>query len=240
MTSPPHVELSHPTVIPFAETPLDPYLPAVDATVDGHEVQVHLDTGGPFVVLGTRRAERLRTGAVCELRLGDAVLTNVPVVTLERLQGDQDVVVVGTNVLQCFLATIDQPARRLLLEPRGSRPPATGVRIPFGLWGGHLMFVRAGLGKRDGLNLFVDSGLVQLTEGDQPRQASLYTWRRLSPGPLRLGTLEQADPHVVRGRRIVPRSFGGVRIDGVLCNGFLRSYAWTLDFDRHEYIFRPG
>ncbi|MHC4153050.1 MAG: hypothetical protein ACYSSP_13280 [Planctomycetota bacterium] len=33
------------------------------------------------------------------------------------------------------------------------------------------------------------------------------------------------------------RSFGGVRIDGLISHAFLSKYSWTIDFDKHEYIF---
>ena len=149
------VRLPAPTVLPFADHALAPYLPAVEATVDGRRVLAHLDTGGTFLVMGTERAESLgipltpngrahhgttrtafHAGTVRELTLGGATLTNVPVEAAPSLRGDQDIVIIGTNVLQRFLATIDAPGGRLVLAPRGTEPPA-GQRIPFSLWSDH-------------------------------------------------------------------------------------------------------
>lgn len=260
--------LSAPTVLPFADHALAPYLPAVEATLDGRQVLAHLDTGGTFVIMGTERAESLgiplvpnssayhgttrttfHTGTVRELVLGGATLTNVPVAAAPTLVGAQDVVIIGTNVLQRFLATIDAPGGRLVLAPRGTEPPE-GKRVPFSVWGDHFMFARGGFGDRTDLNYFIDSGLVYVID---KRQASLYTTARhyrrwgvprpaphfTTRGPIRLGELSQED-HLVATTpdKHVPWSdFGGVRIDGLLSWGFLSAYAWTLDFDRHEYTF---
>ncbi|MFD9948552.1 hypothetical protein ACFWYW_47905 [Nonomuraea sp. NPDC059023] len=131
--------------------------------------------------------------------------------------------------------------------------------MPFHLWGDHFMFAAGGYGERD-LTFFVDSGLVHLLEdGGRRRQAAVLATRSqyrtwgVAPGelsgthlraarPLRLGPLEQ-DGHLLSiapGRRPPWSDLGGVRVDGLLSQAFLARYAWTLDFDRHEYTFRPG
>ncbi|MEU8380559.1 retropepsin-like aspartic protease [Streptosporangium sp. NPDC048865] len=283
-------EIGHVTVLPFADHALAAYLPAVDATLDGHPVHAHLDTGGTFLVMGTGRADALGirltpngrehhgttrtdlyTGTARELALGDVVLTNVPVEALPTLRDEQDLVIIGTNVLQRFLTTVDHPRRRLLLsrrrDPRQTadhlallddRPEL--ARIPFYLWADHYMFARGGFGTRRDLNFFIDSGLVHIgqEDGSPPRQACLYTtarhyrsWgvprvRASRPHfgvdePIHLGPLRQDDQFVATTptRRVPWASFGGVRIDGLLSHSFLDKYAWTLDFDRHEYTFRP-
>ncbi|MFI6502378.1 retropepsin-like aspartic protease [Nonomuraea typhae] len=277
LTRPLGVRLGEPTVLPLADHELAPYLPAVPATLDGVDVLAHLDTGGPFVILGPGRAAELgvqtfpggrshqglrgadtRHGTIAELRLGAATLTNVPVAVLSTLTGAQDLVIIGTNVLQRFLTTLDQPGGRLVLSPKGS-PAPVGTEVEFYLWSDHYMFARGGFGPH-GLTFFVDSGLVYVADDARgPRQASLLatsrryrSWgvpRRLarlphfdSPEPISLGPLARQDLLVAatRSRRTPWQSFGGVRIDAMLSNGFLRSYAWTLDFDRRRYVFRQG
>lgn len=274
--------LSVETVLPFAQGSLSPYLPAVETVMDGRPVVAHLDTGGTFVVMGTARAESLgvqlvplgrdhhgttRTsvsaGTLAELLLGDAVLTNVPVHVMPTLRGDQDVVLLGTNVFQQFLTTIDAPGERLVLAPRGStvQPGVSATRIPFFLWGDHYMFARGGFGTRRDLSFFVDSGLAYVVREDDAapaRQASLYVTRRQSRSwgvdrrrasaphwyaeePIHLGDLRQDRALVATTptRRTPWRSFGGVRIHALLSQGFLRDYSWTLDFDQHLYVFQP-
>jgi len=286
---PVRADLDRVTALPFADHPLAPYLSAVEATLDGHRLLAHIDTGGPFVVMGTARAEALgiplvpmgrqrhgvtrteaASGVASELRLGDATLTDVPVTAMPTLRDEQDVVIIGTGVLRRFLATVDHPGRRLLLSPRLD-PAATAdhlallghlpevARIPFYLWGDHYMFARGGFGSRRNLNFFIDSGFVYLADDDTSPsgQAALYTtaqryrsWgvpTRVAAGPhfradrpLWLGPLRQDDQLVATAptRRVPWAAFGGVRVDGLLSNGFLANYAWTLDFDRHEYTFR--
>lgn len=282
--------LDHTTALPFTDHALAPYLPAVAATLDGHQVNAVLDTGGPFIVMGTQRADALGirlvangrqhhgttrtdsyTGLARELTLGGATLTNVPVEAMPTLKGGQDVVVVGTNILQRFFATIDYPGERLILSPRRDASEAAkhqallggrteAARIPFYLWSDHYMFARGGFGTRQDLNYFIDSGLayvVQDDDGSPPRQACLYatarqyrSWgvppaRAAGPhfdanAPVSLGPLRQHRQFVATapGRRTPWASFGGVRIDGLLSHAFLGRYAWTIDFDQHEYVFR--
>ncbi|PZG30994.1 hypothetical protein C1I98_30605 [Spongiactinospora gelatinilytica] len=283
------VTLGTTTVVPFIDDELRPYLPGLTATLNGVETSVRIDTGGTFVVMGAGRAAehrlttieggradhgltrtQVRHGIAEELRLGTAVLTNVPVDVLPTLDGDQDFILIGTNVLERFLATLDHRGRRLILSPR--RDPAEAAahtrllaptraitEMPFYLWGDHYMFARGGFGPRRDLNFFIDTGVAYLTQdGDGPlRQAALWSttanyrsWgvpRALglpphfsSPGPLSLGDLQQRDLLLAASSvRSMPwSSFGGVRIDGLLCLGFLGNYSWTLDFDRRRYVFR--
>jgi hypothetical protein len=145
----------------------------------------------------------MQHGVAREVRLGEAVLSNVPVDALSSLKGAQDVIVVGTNVLEQFLATVDAPGRRVLLAPRGSAVEAaaegaaptgsaagagaaegaapTGsaagagaAEVPFLLWGDHSIIARGGFGSRSDLNFIVDSGFAYEIDG---RQASM--WARL-------------------------------------------------------------
>ncbi|MFI7705127.1 retropepsin-like aspartic protease [Nonomuraea sp. NPDC049480] len=202
------------------------------------------------------------TGIVRELDLGGAALENVPVDIVPTLTGPQDIVIMGTSLLRRFLPTIDTPAGHLLLAPREQPVPPGGIRVPFRLWGDHFMFARGGYGPRRDLTFFIDSGLVHLLEDEQDgviRQAAVLatraqyrSWGVPDAGlsgthlkaahPLRLGPLEQSG-HVLSiapGRRAPWSGFGGVRVDGLLSQAFLGAYAWTLDFGRHEYTFRPG
>lgn len=272
------VEAPGTVTLPFCDHPLAPYLPAVDGAVEGHRTPIHLDTGGTYLVMGTERAlslgidsvpngvhdhgvvrTRARFGIARELSLGDARLTNVPVDILPTLTGPSDLVIMGTNLLQRFLATIDHPAAVLTLAPRGTPPPPGGVRVPFYLWRDHFMFARGGYGTRRDLTFFIDSGLVHIFDdgtGGPPRQACTFaaksqyrSWgiprrditRPFLPAahPISLGPLEQTD-HLLATtptRRPPWSSFDGIRIHGLLSHAFLSKYAWTIDFDRHEYTF---
>jgi hypothetical protein len=279
------VNLSGVTAVPFADAPLGAWLPAFDAEIDGQALTAHVDTGGAFLHMGPDRVRALgiRTvtcgtarahlnsmrvgmsyGIAERFVLGDAVLRNVPVDVLDSLTGDSDLVIFGTNLLERFLSTMDYPARRLILSKRGDAEaaashrallPVDGVKVPFHLWGSHQMFARGGLGARNDLNWFVDSGLVSLQPDGNggTRQASFTTSKRRfrqwgipgadirrgyfeSSSPLRLGPLLEDRPLMVVGAA-GEQSFGGIRIDGVISHAFLKRFVWTLDFDTREYRF---
>src|SRR5262249_47453073 len=151
---------------------------------------VHLDTGGTWLVMGPDRAKKLgidleeagegfqatrkvklQRGVARSFTLGGATLENVPVVGVPTLEGPQDFVIFGTNVLQQFHSTIDYPNKKLLLSPRGNTELAKKhmevhktkpVEVSFYMWGDHYMFARGGFGTHKDLNYFVDSGLVAL------------------------------------------------------------------------------
>ncbi|MFD0416705.1 aspartyl protease family protein [Streptomyces sp. NPDC127108] len=276
------VKADEPVTLPFQDHPLAPHLPAVEGTLNGRRTLLHLDTGGAFLVMSARRAAaaaagimslpnglrfhgltrtQARTGIVRELGLGRAELTNIPVDILPTLTGPQDIVIMGTNLLQRFLPTIDTPAGHLLLTPRGHHAPPGGTRVPFNLRADHYMFARGGFGPRRDLTFFIDSGLVHLLEDEHgtPRQAAvlatrsqyrswgipradLHTTHLKTATPLRLGPLEQPNHLLaIAPTRTAPWSrIGGITIDGLLSHAFLAQYAWTLDFDRFTYTFHPA
>ena len=227
------------------------------------EFGINLSRGGE----GYHGTERVETyhGIVPSFRLGSAFLENVPVVALPSLKGGEDFIIFGTNILQLFLATLDYPNRQLILSPRNDLDlrqrhlamlPENGVEIPFYIWGDHYMFARGGVGEHRDLNFFIDSGLVSLHPDGRGglRQAAFWSSRSNyekwgldpdevrkevfeSPLPLSLGPLEQGG-HLFLARDKVPyRRFGKAQIHGLLSHAFLKRYAWTVDFDKHVYIF---
>jgi hypothetical protein len=283
------VSLEGTTVLPFVPVPMQGVdfsdsLPGVAAVLNGEDVVAHFDSGGPFLVMSPDRARSLGIrliegdrsfaaltvgrsyyGIARSFRMGDALLENVPVTALPQLTGWMDRVYFGTNILERFLATVDYPARRLVLSPRGDTARkerqvaslgAQRVEIPFFLWGDHFMFARGAVGKEKSLNFFIDSGLffAVADESGRVRRGSCLSSRENClrwgmkpaeakkgyfecPLPISLGPAEQATPYIVsQPFGPIAESFGGVRIDGLLSNGFLCGYAWTLDFDRRIYI----
>ncbi|MGF1582070.1 MAG: retropepsin-like aspartic protease [Gemmataceae bacterium] len=278
------VELNKTTEIAFAKHPLTPYFPAFAATLNGKKVLAHVDTGGAFLHMGKERAEKLGIklieagkgkhatktvnayfGIAKSFQLGDAELTNVPVVVLPTLKGSQDFVIFGTNVLEQFLSTLDYPRKRLVLSPRKNtelrkeheRRFAQGVEVPFYLWDDHYMFARGGLSNAKSLNFFVDSGLVSLhfdTKSGKVRQAAFWGTTSLYescgvpkellekkvfelPLPLSLGTLKQEGLFVLNKKKAILSTLGGVDIHGLISHTFLSRYTWTIDFDQRKYFF---
>jgi hypothetical protein len=58
-----------------------------------------------------------------------------------------------------------------------------------------------------------------------------------SPLPLALGGIVEEGLMFFVEDRPSWSSFGGVRIDGLVSHAFLSKRAWTLDFDRHRFVF---
>src|SRR3989304_261217 len=128
-----------------------------------------------------------------DLELGPVHLRNVPVAVHEGALPTGPIAeafgvelgpIIGTNVLERFLATVDAPGQRLLLSRRGdTEAPAAHLprlgspqhEAPFALWSDHLMIARGRLGGVANANLFVDSGLVAFTA--EQGQAALLASR---------------------------------------------------------------
>lgn len=199
-----------------------------------------------------------------EMELGEGLIfKNVPVVIMESL-GEQ--AIFGTNILEQFLATIDYPNSRFILTPRNRKDlypehlallPKKQETLPYYMWGDHYMFAKGSFNNIHGLNFFFDSGLVALTEVDgKIKQApftvskeKLISWgfdendlnkTRFFPTkyPLAVKGLVQENTLIWYDVNLEKdRNFGGVRIDGLISHAFLSKYSWTINFDKHEYIF---
>lgn len=188
---------------------------------------------------------------------------NVPVVIMEDL-GDR--IIFGTNILEQFLTTIDYTNNRFIFTPRNRHDlyeqhykllPTNMVRVSFYLWGDHYMIAKGKFGDHDDLNLFFDSGLIALTVIDgKMRQASftaskesLVKWGfdkskltesgfSLTKYTLEVGGLSQPNTLVWYDHKLEKdRNFGGIRIDGLISNAWFKKYSWTIDFDKHGFIF---
>jgi hypothetical protein len=172
--------------------------------------------------------------------------------------------VLGTNFLQRFFATIDAPRSRLLLSPRGAEVAnaqqlalvgGARIEVPFLLWSDHFIVARGGAGERRDLNFFVDSGLVAI-DGDGVQaglllpQTEAASWGGVAD-PAAAGRIVALAPEISLGAAaqgaqramVLPDTawgsfgtFGGVSVNGLISYGFLKTYAWTLDFDRHVIV----
>lgn len=201
-------------------------------------------------------------GVVDELVLGDeVVLRNVPVVVMEGL----DATIFGTNILESFLATVDYPNKRLILTSRDREDlfeahmdmvEGEKVTMPFYLFEDNFMFGRGSFAGQD-VTLFFNSGLLAIALIDgEIRQASFMASRNrlLSWGineseldesgfietdfALGVAGLEQNDTLVLFDSNFQEDwVVGGVVMGGLVSHAFLSEYSWTIDFERHEYVF---
>lgn len=284
------VEIEGVVDIPFTDDALTPFMPGFDVRLNGQPTVVRLDTGGAFVHLSpelaaahgiaTAASERgfaalswhtVRYG-VADLEIGPIRLHNAPVAVHEGALPAGPIAaafgvelgpIIGTNVLQRFLTTVDAPDRRLLLSRRGdagarsehlARLGDAQHEVPFALWSDHLMIARGRLGGVVNANLFVDSGLVAYTE-DQGQAALLASGRALEswgvdqpedgrfaslPGGLAMGGASRDGVTAYVVTDALWRDFGdwgGIRVDALVSWGFLRQFSWTIDFDRRRYLF---
>ena len=292
MEHPLKAEASGVAEIPFTEDGLSPWMPGFKVRINGQEVVARLDTGGSFILLSPTWAERLGVrstfkekgfaslkevgvgyGGFVDLELGSFVLLNVPVYVLDHLDGQSKNLaaafgeelgpIVGTNIFQQFLTTIDGPARRFLLSPRGDSAAAAAhaarlageaTEIPFTIWLDHFMTAKGSLNGTP-VRLFFDSGLV--TGNAEQGQASLLvprpvleSWGAAVPeegrlavlsSPLRLGQVQGYNVSACSVPEATWKAmgdWGGLEVHALISWGFLKDLAWTIDFDRRVYIFR--
>jgi tetratricopeptide (TPR) repeat protein len=203
-------------------------------------------------------------GIAEKLELGDGlVFKNIPVSVTESLG---TLVIFGTNVLEQFLATIDYPNSRFILTPRSRKDlypehfsllPKKQEKLPFYMWLDHYMFAKGGFNKNSNLNFFFDSGLVAMANiNGQITQAPFTASRQkmiswgfdenelnrsrffITKHPLTIKGLVQENTLIWYDMNLEKdRSFGGIRIDGLISHAFLSKYSWTIDFDKHEFTF---
>jgi len=289
------VEIDGVIDVPFTDDALTPLMPGFTARLNGRPTVARLDTGGSHVHLTAEAAEAYGVKAVvaerefaalrwhtvrhgfADLELGPVHLRNVPVAVHEGALPTGPIAeafgvelgpIIGTNVLERFLATVDAPGQRLLLSRRGdtearaahlARLDSTQHEAPFALWSDHLMIARGRLGGVANANLFVDSGLVAFT-AEQGQAALLASRSALAswgvglppdgrfaelPGPLSIGAASRDRMTAYPIPDSTWRDFGdwgGIRVDALVSWGFLRHFSWTIDFDRRHYLFgeAPG
>lgn len=204
--NPMKVTLDKTTVVPFSQDHMIPdWMPAIPIEINGRKYLGHLDTGGNYVHMSPKMARELgietlfvgmgrgnaqetsiEQGIVDTLKIGDAVLENVPAVALAALEGAlqdgkgdiSDLVILGTSVLEQFLTTWDNDKQRLVLSPRYdpaarrehfSRYVPEGARpMDFYMVPDHYLIAHGAIAGKDAI-FFVDTGLVTVDpNGRQP------------------------------------------------------------------------
>jgi hypothetical protein len=193
---------------------------------------------------------------------------SLPAATIATAFGADLGVVIGTNVFRQFLTTVDAPERRLVLSDRTdpnaraahlARLPEVAGDIEFGVLGDHYLIARGRVGADRQAVFFLDTGLAAVS--DEQGQAALLATRNVlgrwgagmpaEPGrfadlsaPITLGPVSASGLTIFPVTdRVWREGFGdwsGVRVDALLSHGFLRRWAWTLDFDRQRLMFHAS
>ena len=176
-------------------------------------------------------------------------------------------VIIGTNVFRQFMTTVDAPRKRLLLSPRGdmaaktehmARLPDTIGKADFFVVGDHFIIARGRIGNGPLVPLFVDSGLAAFnpTQGQASLlapESALGGWGAEKPAPgsfaplpaeVMLGSMAAAQMTVLPVTDKTWRNgFGdwqGVEVEALISYGFLKNWAWTLDFDQNAIVFHSA
>jgi len=182
------------TTIPFVIT--DP-LPVVQIAVNGGDtVNVFIDTGGEHLILDKEYATGIGAviagevpgeyaggkkgltgyGKVEQVELGDIMIRNLPVNTLDLRPTAQTVFsgmdikgVIGTGLLAQFLATIDYAKQQLVLRSptqsahTADAAPGTNAqhyRFPMWLVETHFIFAEGSVNHLEPALMFIDTGLA--------------------------------------------------------------------------------
>jgi hypothetical protein len=269
-------------VIPFLVT--DP-LPAVRVRVNGKPEAIFLiDTGGPSIVLDRDYARELglavreagsgtfaggKTAAIAQTTLDsvalgaatayDVTATVIPTRGISPIPNMRIDGIVGTGLLERFLATLDYPRAELILRSRGASASAafqTSAReagatiVPFWLVGDHYVIAKAQVNAAPpGLYLF-DSGLAggglvaskQLVDAAGLHLDTANTTQGMGGGgsfssvpfvakTIAVGSAVQHDVAGVYMPDGSPLSIFPFDVQGVVSHDFLKHYAYTVDFD---------
>lgn len=261
----------------------DKPLPVLKVSIDDHEpVYMILDTGGSSIYLETTYANELglkifKGGAglyaggkriqtnnakVTSLTIGSVVVRNIPALVRDFIQVRKDfdldnlVGIMGINVLQHFLATIDYPNQQLILQPKlkkGKKYEAVSsgkvFRVPFFVLGDHFIISYGTINEGEPISLFVDIGFT--SGGFLAPKSTLEKYRikvdksTTFPGGYHPFMVESINFGGARREKI--KGWAGVfpsqlefmlgfRIAGLISNTFFHPYRVTFDFTHMELI----
>ncbi|MCL1897477.1 MAG: aspartyl protease family protein [Micrococcales bacterium] len=278
-------------ILPFKVT--NP-LPLIQIDIGGQLHNFIIDTGAGDTIIDHRLIEPLGIqvygqgrgvfaagvssdlvyGLLDSMTLGNVTVDTLPVVllpssTIEELAGvykNRHSIsgLIGVGLLRQFLATMDYPAKRLVLHPR-SAAKATNVkadRLPFVLAGSHMIISQGVVNGKD-MNVFFDSGLAAsvalLLPSESVRHANIDILKtvqtegvggggatKLDVGIFRVNTLKLGAlterKRLLGATGIFPEqlynnAIRGFYIDALLSHQYLKGFVWTIDFEAMEMTF---
>lgn len=266
-------------------------MPGIAASIDGVDIVARLDTGGSYLHMSSENASRfniesigcdsgfasLTQTRICygitDIQIGSVSINNVPVAIHEEglsaaplathFNSAMDVII-GTNILELFLTTIDGPNNRMIitdktnnsaLQEHGRLFCEGGVEVPFGIWTDHLMIAHGQIADKGPINLFVDSGLVVVTP-EQGQASFLISYEQLrnlgiqrNDAQLFNQITEPSGLEGVYSKNLlvypIPDrtwrnygNWGGMEVAALLGWGYLKHYCWTIDFENRIFILK--
>jgi Aspartyl protease/Tetratricopeptide repeat len=262
--------------IKFEQT--DP-LPLIKVRVHDEDLYFLLDTGGPEIIVDEDWAKKnnlpdfgsesgtfaggkkapVSLSRLDKITIGGATVSNIPVRLLKTSQyaaigGGRAVSgVIGTVFLYHFLATIDYPAGKLILEKPTLNTKKSKQAIPFWMAGSHFMVAWGSINKVDTTLLFIDTGLAAVGIGFTGPLATIKKANATSLGgpiegvggggkvtvtPILLSELAMGDivktnfPGLLGAFPATLEYGHGFRIGGLVSHSFFRERRITFDFKK--------
>jgi hypothetical protein len=205
---------------------------------------------------------KMWVGVADELVLGnDVKLKNVPVTILEEM--NTEIIIFGTSILKEFYSTIDYPNNQFVFTTKDKsdlvnthKERYTGNKMNFIMWGDHYMMGKGAYNGRR-INMFFDSGLVVVGQANGVITQSWLCLSRESMEDLGIEEKDDTSTRAVTATNDVLNfagldnenvklslsgsgdfSFGGIKCDLLVSHGVIKNYAWTIDFENMEYMFK--
>jgi hypothetical protein len=202
-------------------------------------------------------------GVADTVKMGGVTLKNVPVVVAKwKAMGATSDGVVTTLMLKQFLSTVDYDNKEITLRERSETGKkqllkffgkAKPIQMPFWMANEHLMYTKGSLNGRDGLNMFMDSGLAagmplvildetvdDLGIADKKVDIQGSKYYRVPLESYGIGGLIAAKGQALGNVLVEEDSYWrhGFIFDALISHQYLWHLgSWTIDFDTMTYYF---
>lgn len=268
--------------ISFEQT--DP-LPVIKANInDGEDLYFLLDTGGPEIILDEEWAKSnnlpvfstesgtfaggknapVGLSKIDKMSFNGNVIENIPVRLLNTQRyaaiggGKKISGVIGTVLLYHFIASIDYPSGKLILEkktPEAIKKIASAKRVhtvPFWLAGSHFMVAWGLINNSDSSLLFIDTGLAAVGIGFAAPESTIKSSNAQVLGnaiqgtggggtvsvipillkSLAMGNIKKENFTGLQGAFPAALEYAqGFRIGGLVSHSFFRDYKISFDYE---------
>jgi hypothetical protein len=202
-------------------------------------------------------------GVADTVKMGEVTMKNVPVIVAKwKVMGPTSDGVLTTQMLKKFLSTVDYDNGEITFRERSDRGKrqflaslegGAPLQMPFWMSGTHLMFTKGSLNGRQGLNMFMDSGLAasmpmlivnetveELGIADEKVdvEGTKYYWVPLESHGI--GTLTRGASQALGNIFVEENPYWqfGFLMDALVSHQYLRHFgSWTIDFDTMTYYF---
>lgn len=206
-------------------------------------------------------------GVAETVTMGGVTLKNVPVIVAKwKVMGPTSDGVITTQMLKRFLSTVDYDKGEIIFRERSDRGKqqllesfgdGDPVQMPFWMASSHLQFAKGSINDRQGLNMFLDSGLglsmpmvvtnettevLGLADRKTPLDIEGYDLYWVPMESHGVGSLTRGASQAVGNIFVEENPYWqfGFLFDALISHQYLRHLgSWTIDFDTMSYYFPP-